>query len=77
MFLEKFKTFPQFEPILRPISGISPKFDYATLCVLNRSLVSQKFRSQILFLSKGIEEKRLGGGWLDPPLNQEGLSNYK
>ena len=28
--------------ILRPlISGLNPKFDYATLCALNRSLVSQ------------------------------------
>ena len=47
-----FRTLPSL------ISGLNPKFDYSTRCVLNLSLVSFEHLS----LSKVIEEKPLG--WL-------------
>ena len=61
------------EPLPTLISGLNPRFDYATLCVLNQNLVSQNF---VLKSYQKLSRKNPWGGRLDPPpLDQEGLNS--
>ena len=62
MFLNKFWNIPQFDSLPPPISEINPKFDYATLCALNRSLVSQNFIFKSYLYQKLSRRKLWGVG---------------
>ena len=55
-----------FEPLPPPISGINPKFDYATLCVLHRSLASHNFVFKSYFY-KSYRGNLWGVGSNPPP----------
>ena len=68
-----------FECLPPLISWLDFKFDDATLCVLNRSLVSQNFALKSYLYQKFFKEKPLGGrvGSTPPPpthLDWEGLT---
>ena len=68
-----FKHSLNFEPLPPLISGLNSKFDYATLCVLNWSLVSQNFVLKS-YLYQKLSRKTLGGVGLTPLLDQEGFA---
>ena len=59
-FEQILKHFLSFEPLPPLISGLNPKFAYATLCVLNRSLVSQIFVLRSYFYQK-LSRKNVWG----------------
>ena len=69
VFEQIFKHSLNFVPPPPLISGLTSKFDHATLCVLNWSLVSQNFVLKS-YLYRNLSRKTFGGGGggrLDPP----------
>ena len=67
-----------FEPLPPLISGLNPKFDHASLCVLNRSLVSQNFVLKSYLYQTLSRKTFFGDGRLDPPppLSSGRVKNY-
>ena len=74
VFEQIFKHSLNFEPLFPLISGLNSKFDYATLCVLNWSLVIQNFVFKSHLYQK-LSRKNLWrvGSPPPPPPDQEGL----
>ena len=79
VFERIFKHFLNFKPLPPLISGVNTKFDYATLCVLYWSLVSQNVALKSYFYQK-LSRKNLWGSARPPPppppLDQEGLKHF-
>ena len=73
VFGQIFKHSLNFEPLCPLIYWLNCKFDCATLCVLNWSLVSQKFVLKS-YLYQKLLRKNLSGGSARPPFGQEGLN---
>ena len=65
VFEQIFKYSLNFEPLLHLISGLNYKLDYALLCVLNWSLVSQNFVLKS-YLYQKLSRKILWGVGLTP-----------
>ena len=65
-FKQILKHYLNFEPLPLPISGLNLKFDYDTLYVPNRSLLSQNlvFKS---YLYQTLSRKLFGGSSRPPP----------
>ena len=62
VFKQMLKHSLNFERLPPLISGLNPKFDYATLCVLNRRLVSQNFVLKSYLYQKLSRKNLLGVG---------------
>ena len=76
VFEQFFKHSLNFEPLPPLISGLNSKFDYAILCVLNWSLVSQNFVLKS-YLYQKLLRKTLGGlARPPPPLRSGRVKNF-
>ena len=73
VFEQIFKHFLNFGPLPPLISGLNSKFCYATLCVLNWSLVSQNFVLKSYLYQKLPRKNLWEVGSTPPPVDQEGL----